>query len=164
MALLLCVSFQSVLFGFSQGEERGSSRFCQRRQEMESTDQKWGGWVCHWPYNRLKDVLQFATDYLIKKGLLKNIHVEVNDCAHNLKCCLKKKTMALSSFYQTVQRNDPSPMCSIISGAADTDEALQRRKERYRQELQEQIAEQHRNKKRYSISDLCLFMYSITPK
>ncbi|XP_037318345.2 centrosome and spindle pole-associated protein 1-like isoform X2 [Pungitius pungitius] len=33
-------------------------------------------------------------------------------------------------------------------GAADTEEALQRRKERYRQELQEQIAEQHRNKKR----------------
>ncbi|XP_054453960.1 centrosome and spindle pole associated protein 1-like isoform X3 [Anoplopoma fimbria] len=33
-------------------------------------------------------------------------------------------------------------------GAADTEDALQRRKERYRQELQEQIAEQHRNKKR----------------
>ncbi|XP_040903340.1 centrosome and spindle pole associated protein 1-like isoform X2 [Toxotes jaculatrix] len=36
----------------------------------------------------------------------------------------------------------------LIIGAADTDEALRRRKERYRQELQEQIAEQHRNKKR----------------
>nr|XP_020451196.1 centrosome and spindle pole-associated protein 1-like isoform X2 [Monopterus albus] len=36
----------------------------------------------------------------------------------------------------------------LIIGAADTDEALQKRKERYRQELQEQIAEQHRNKKR----------------
>ncbi|XP_053179175.1 centrosome and spindle pole-associated protein 1-like isoform X2 [Scomber japonicus] len=36
----------------------------------------------------------------------------------------------------------------LIIGAADTDEALQRRKESYRQELQEQIAEQHRNKKR----------------
>nr|XP_019942477.1 PREDICTED: centrosome and spindle pole-associated protein 1 [Paralichthys olivaceus] len=36
----------------------------------------------------------------------------------------------------------------LLIGAADTDEALQRRKERYRQELQEQIAEQHRNKKR----------------
>ncbi|XP_075959153.1 centrosome and spindle pole associated protein 1-like isoform X4 [Anarhichas minor] len=33
-------------------------------------------------------------------------------------------------------------------GAADTEDALQRRKERYRRELQEQIAEQHRNKKR----------------
>ncbi|KAM8910272.1 centrosome and spindle pole-associated protein 1-like isoform 2-T7 [Spinachia spinachia] len=33
-------------------------------------------------------------------------------------------------------------------GAADGEDALQRRKERYRQELQEQIAEQHRNKKR----------------
>ncbi|XP_029368386.1 centrosome and spindle pole-associated protein 1-like isoform X2 [Echeneis naucrates] len=31
---------------------------------------------------------------------------------------------------------------------ADADEVLRRRKERYRQELQEQIAEQHRNKKR----------------
>nr|XP_046262553.1 centrosome and spindle pole associated protein 1-like isoform X2 [Scatophagus argus] len=31
---------------------------------------------------------------------------------------------------------------------ADTEDALKRRKERYRQELQEQIAEQHRNKKR----------------
>ncbi|XP_024139466.1 centrosome and spindle pole-associated protein 1 isoform X3 [Oryzias melastigma] len=36
----------------------------------------------------------------------------------------------------------------LIIGAGDTDEALQRRKERYRQELQEQIAEQHRNKKK----------------
>ncbi|KAF7657308.1 hypothetical protein LDENG_00028880, partial [Lucifuga dentata] len=36
----------------------------------------------------------------------------------------------------------------LIIGAADTEEALQRRKERYRQELQEQIAEQHRNRKR----------------
>ncbi|XP_071313549.1 centrosome and spindle pole-associated protein 1-like isoform X2 [Trachinotus anak] len=36
----------------------------------------------------------------------------------------------------------------LIIGTADTDEALWRRKERYRQELQEQIAEQHRNKKR----------------
>ncbi|XP_017278653.1 centrosome and spindle pole associated protein 1-like isoform X2 [Kryptolebias marmoratus] len=36
----------------------------------------------------------------------------------------------------------------LIIGAADSDEALQRKKERYRQELQEQIAEQHRNKKR----------------
>ncbi|XP_078809830.1 centrosome and spindle pole-associated protein 1 isoform X9 [Oryzias latipes] len=36
----------------------------------------------------------------------------------------------------------------LIFGAGDTDEALQRRKERYRQELQEQIAEQHRNKKK----------------
>ncbi|XP_054890622.1 centrosome and spindle pole associated protein 1-like isoform X2 [Poeciliopsis prolifica] len=36
----------------------------------------------------------------------------------------------------------------LIIGAADTNEALQRKKERYRQELQEQIAEQHRNRKR----------------
>uniref|UniRef100_A0A096ME47 Centrosome and spindle pole associated protein 1a n=1 Tax=Poecilia formosa TaxID=48698 RepID=A0A096ME47_POEFO len=36
----------------------------------------------------------------------------------------------------------------LLIGAADTNEALQRKKERYRQELQEQIAEQHRNKKR----------------
>lgn len=50
----------------------------------------------------------------------------------------------------------------LISGAADTDEALQRRKERYRQELQEQIAEQHRNKKRYVIADPCLFTWSVT--
>lgn len=33
-------------------------------------------------------------------------------------------------------------------GVADTNEALQRRKEHYRKELQEQIAEKHRNKKR----------------
>ncbi|XP_045885845.1 centrosome and spindle pole associated protein 1-like isoform X2 [Micropterus dolomieu] len=37
---------------------------------------------------------------------------------------------------------------SLIIGVADTEDALQRRKMRYRQELQEQIAEQHRNKKR----------------
>lgn len=45
----------------------------------------------------------------------------------------------------TPQRKDLFP---IFTGAADTDDALQRRKERYRQELQEQIAEQQRNKKR----------------
>lgn len=36
----------------------------------------------------------------------------------------------------------------LIIGAADTNETLQRRKERYRKELQDQIAEQHQNKKR----------------
>ncbi|CAN9514679.1 unnamed protein product [Ophioblennius macclurei] len=36
----------------------------------------------------------------------------------------------------------------LIIGAADTDEVIQRKKDRYRKELQEQIAEQHRNKKR----------------
>lgn len=36
---------------------------------------------------------------------------------------------------------------TIFLGGADTDDTLQK-KERYRQELQEQIAEQHRNKKR----------------
>ncbi|XP_035525773.1 centrosome and spindle pole associated protein 1-like isoform X3 [Morone saxatilis] len=36
----------------------------------------------------------------------------------------------------------------LIIGTADTEDSLQRRKERYRLELQEQIAEQHRNKKR----------------
>ncbi|XP_019739791.1 centrosome and spindle pole-associated protein 1 isoform X1 [Hippocampus comes] len=36
----------------------------------------------------------------------------------------------------------------LLIGEIDTDEILQRRKERYRVELQEQIAEQHRNKKR----------------
>ena len=46
---------------------------------------------------------------------------------------------------------------NFFSGAADTDEALQRRKESYRQELQEQIAEQHRNKKRWVFSDPRLF-------
>ena len=38
---------------------------------------------------------------------------------------------------------------ACLTGAADADAALQRRKERYRQELQEQIAEQQRNKKRW---------------
>ncbi|KAK2849525.1 hypothetical protein Q5P01_009359 [Channa striata] len=46
-------------------------------------------------------------------------------------------------------KNDDAEFTTgLIIGAADTDEAIQRRKERYRQELQEQIAEQHRNKKR----------------
>ncbi|XP_061582397.1 centrosome and spindle pole-associated protein 1-like isoform X3 [Cololabis saira] len=39
-------------------------------------------------------------------------------------------------------------LTGLIIGAADTCEALQKRKERYRRELEEQIAEQHRNKKR----------------
>lgn len=42
----------------------------------------------------------------------------------------------------------------LLIGTADTREALQRRKERYRQELQEQIAEQHCNKKREKYFEL----------
>lgn len=48
-----------------------------------------------------------------------------------------------------LSKNQNAPFATgLIIGAADTDEALQRKKERYRQELQEQIAEQQRNKKR----------------
>lgn len=36
----------------------------------------------------------------------------------------------------------------LPTGTADSEAALQRRRERYRLELQEQIAEQHRNKRR----------------
>ncbi|KAI3352031.1 hypothetical protein L3Q82_020843, partial [Scortum barcoo] len=51
--------------------------------------------------------------------------------------------------WRALTRNeDPEFATGLIIGAADTEDALQRRKERYRQELQEQIAEQHRNKKR----------------
>ncbi|XP_074503831.1 centrosome and spindle pole associated protein 1-like isoform X2 [Sebastes fasciatus] len=46
------------------------------------------------------------------------------------------------------QNKDTEFTTGLNIGAADTKDALQRRKERYRQELQEQIAEQHRNKKR----------------
>ncbi|KAM9741220.1 centrosome and spindle pole-associated protein 1-like isoform 4-T4 [Menidia menidia] len=46
------------------------------------------------------------------------------------------------------KNNSAEFITGLLIGAADTDEALQRRKELYRQELQEQIAEQHRNKKR----------------
>ncbi|XP_070769650.1 centrosome and spindle pole-associated protein 1-like [Enoplosus armatus] len=46
-------------------------------------------------------------------------------------------------------RNEEAEFATgLIIGAADTEDALQKRKTRYRQELQEQIAEQHRNKKR----------------
>ncbi|XP_076023975.1 centrosome and spindle pole associated protein 1-like [Genypterus blacodes] len=44
--------------------------------------------------------------------------------------------------------NDVEFATGLLIGAHDTKEVLQRRKERYRQELQEQIAEQHRNRKR----------------
>ncbi|XP_033977307.1 centrosome and spindle pole-associated protein 1-like isoform X2 [Trematomus bernacchii] len=43
---------------------------------------------------------------------------------------------------------DPEIVTGLIIGADNTEEALRRRKERYRQELQEQIAEQHMIKKR----------------
>lgn len=54
-------------------------------------------------------------------------------------------------------------MFPVISGAADTEDALRRRKERYRQELQEQIAEQQRNKKRY-VGGEHVFMYNVAPQ
>uniref|UniRef100_A0A3P8T9X9 Centrosome and spindle pole associated protein 1a n=1 Tax=Amphiprion percula TaxID=161767 RepID=A0A3P8T9X9_AMPPE len=51
--------------------------------------------------------------------------------------------------WRALTKNEEAEFATgLIIGAADTDEALQRRKDRYRQELEEQIAEQHRNKKR----------------
>ncbi|KAM7389001.1 hypothetical protein PAMP_023001 [Pampus punctatissimus] len=50
---------------------------------------------------------------------------------------------------RALTKNDDAEFATgLMIGAADTEEALQRRKECYRKELQEQIAEQHRNKKR----------------
>ncbi|KAM3612096.1 uncharacterized protein V6R79_002592 [Siganus canaliculatus] len=50
---------------------------------------------------------------------------------------------------RALTRNENTEFATgLIIGAADAEEILQRKKERYRQELQEQIAEQHRNKKR----------------
>ncbi|KAF3837942.1 hypothetical protein F7725_009710 [Dissostichus mawsoni] len=46
------------------------------------------------------------------------------------------------------EEDEERASCSIFPGADNTEEALRRRKERYRQELQEQIAEQHMIKKR----------------
>ncbi|XP_029917336.1 centrosome and spindle pole-associated protein 1-like isoform X2 [Myripristis murdjan] len=51
-------------------------------------------------------------------------------------------------FRTPVNKDEAEFATSLMIGAADAEEALQRRKERYRQELQEQIAEQHRNRKR----------------
>ncbi|XP_058505755.1 centrosome and spindle pole-associated protein 1-like isoform X2 [Solea solea] len=51
-------------------------------------------------------------------------------------------------FKALTKSDDTEFATGLIIGADDTDETLRRRKERYRQELQEQIAEQHRNKKR----------------
>ncbi|KAF0039704.1 hypothetical protein F2P81_007939 [Scophthalmus maximus] len=45
----------------------------------------------------------------------------------------------------------PEFATGLLIGAADTEEALRRRKERYRRELLEQIADQHRNKKRIPV-------------
>ncbi|XP_060904751.1 centrosome and spindle pole-associated protein 1-like isoform X2 [Labrus mixtus] len=46
------------------------------------------------------------------------------------------------------KKEDAEFATGLIIGLADTKDALQRKKECYRQQLQEQIAEQHRNKKR----------------
>ncbi|KAL0966015.1 hypothetical protein UPYG_G00289580 [Umbra pygmaea] len=45
-------------------------------------------------------------------------------------------------------KDEPEFATGLIIGASDAEAALQRRKERYRQELEEQIAEQQRNRKR----------------
>ncbi|XP_055368485.1 centrosome and spindle pole-associated protein 1-like isoform X2 [Betta splendens] len=47
-----------------------------------------------------------------------------------------------------INKEDAVFATGLIIGSADTVEALQRKKELYRQELQEQIAEQYKNKKR----------------
>lgn len=87
----------------------------------------------HWSCNRLKTILTFATEQFVLK-IIKG--PPFNDQTRT-KIYLKGIMVSL---------------CPIFLGTADTEDALQRRKERYRQELQEQIAEQHRNKKRYVIS------------
>uniref|UniRef100_A0A671X1V6 Uncharacterized protein n=1 Tax=Sparus aurata TaxID=8175 RepID=A0A671X1V6_SPAAU len=88
---------------------------------------------------------------------------------HKLQACFKMTilTFATEQFVLKIIKGPPFndqtrtkiylkgimvSLCPIFLGTADTEDALQRRKERYRQELQEQIAEQHRNKKRYVIS------------
>ncbi|XP_041697921.1 centrosome and spindle pole-associated protein 1 isoform X3 [Coregonus clupeaformis] len=48
----------------------------------------------------------------------------------------------------STKKDEPEFATGLMIGAEDADAALQRRKEIYRQELQEQIAEQQRNKKR----------------
>ncbi|XP_078117223.1 centrosome and spindle pole-associated protein 1-like isoform X3 [Sander vitreus] len=50
---------------------------------------------------------------------------------------------------RALTRNEDAEFATgLLIGTADTADALRRRKERYRQDLQEQIAEQHMNKKR----------------
>ncbi|XP_049898888.1 centrosome and spindle pole-associated protein 1-like isoform X3 [Epinephelus moara] len=60
----------------------------------------------------------------------------------------KRENLAGRGSRALTKNEDAEFATGLIIGVADTEDALQRRKERYRQELQEQIAEQHRNKKR----------------
>lgn len=75
----------------------------------------------------------------------------------------KRENLASRGSRALTKNEDAEFATGLIIGVADTEDALQRRKERYRQELQEQIAEQHRNKKRCVVSNPCSSMYSITP-
>ena len=54
----------------------------------------------------------------------------------------------------TINRSTPSRPSLLLfpSGAADAEEALRKRQERYRQELEEQIADQQRRKRRWGRS------------
>ncbi|XP_034738938.1 centrosome and spindle pole-associated protein 1-like [Etheostoma cragini] len=61
----------------------------------------------------------------------------------------EKRDNPVGRGLRALARNEDAEFATgLLIGTADTADALQRRKERYRQELQEQIAEQHRNKKR----------------
>eukprot|EP00063_Salmo_salar_P020605 XP_013995440.1 PREDICTED: centrosome and spindle pole-associated protein 1-like isoform X3 [Salmo salar] len=62
----------------------------------------------------------------------------------------------------STKKDEPEFATGLMIGAADADAALQRRKERYRQELQEQIAEQQRNKKREKDLELRVAVTGLT--
>ncbi|XP_056295792.1 centrosome and spindle pole-associated protein 1-like isoform X3 [Pseudoliparis swirei] len=60
----------------------------------------------------------------------------------------KRETLGGKGSRALTRNEDVEFATGLKIGAADAEDALQRRNERYRQELQEQIAEQHRNKRR----------------
>ncbi|XP_028445650.1 centrosome and spindle pole associated protein 1 isoform X2 [Perca flavescens] len=60
----------------------------------------------------------------------------------------KRENLVDRGLRELTRNEDAEFATGLLIGTADTADALRRRKERYRQDLQEQIAEQHRNKKR----------------
>ncbi|XP_029298029.1 centrosome and spindle pole associated protein 1-like isoform X2 [Cottoperca gobio] len=70
-------------------------------------------------------------------------------CFFSLSFPREKRDNLVGRRSRALSKNEDAEFTTgLIIGAAYTEDALRRRKERYRQELQEQMAEQHRNKKR----------------
>ncbi|XP_037116878.1 centrosome and spindle pole associated protein 1-like isoform X11 [Syngnathus acus] len=109
-----------------------------RRRETTPVDQE----LEEEQYTELRSSRRMGLDCSYKKPQPKKVHGREERDSPSGFVGQGRRSRAL------IKADDAEFSTSLLIGEIHTDETLQRRKERYREELQEQIAEQHRNKQR----------------